>query len=178
MAEKLILVGAIEGAFGVRGEVRLRSFTSPPDNIAKYGPLRDADGRVILTPKSARPLKDAIAVTAPEIAQREEAEAMRGTRLYIARDILPPPEDEDEFYVVDLIGCAVQDVSGDLLGEVIAVHDFGAGDIVELKQPDGRTRQLGFTRDTFPKVDLSARKLVADPPPELEDGDEQNEGEQ
>jgi 16S rRNA processing protein RimM len=131
----------------------------------------------VLTPKSARALKDAIAVTAPEIAQREDAEAMRGTRLYVSRDVLPPVEDEDEFYVVDLIGCVVEDVSGAVLGEVIGVHDFGAGDIVELKQPDGKTLLLGFTLETFPKVDLAARKLVADPPPELED-DSGDEGEE
>lgn len=161
----LVLVGVIEGAFGVRGEARVRSFTAEPENIFGYGPLLDERGAVALTPGKWRPLQDAFAVTAPEIASREDATAKRNTRLYVPRAKLPPP-DEDEIYVVDLIGCRVEDAGGAPLGEVIAVHDFGAGDLLEIRPADGAPFFLAFTKANVPTVDLANRRLVADPPPE------------
>lgn len=176
----LVVVGAISGAFGVRGEVRVRSFTADVAGVVSYGPLCDAAGRVVLTPKRWRPIKDGLAVTAPEVKTREQAEALRNTALHVRRANLPPP-DEDEFYHVDLIGCRVETLDGTALGEVVAVHDFGAGDLLAVRGADGKTHYLPFTREAAPVVDLLARRIVVIPPTEAEDdeaegGDEGDDG--
>lgn len=158
----LVLVGAIAGAFGVRGEVRVRCFTAEPDGVTSYGPLYDAQGKRVLTPKSWRPVKDGLAVTAPEFATREQAEAARGTPLHVPRAALPPVE-EDEFYHVDLIGCRVEALDGAPLGVVHAVHDFGAGDVLEIRK-GGAPWYLEFSKDAAPVVDLKHRRIVATPP--------------
>jgi 16S rRNA processing protein RimM len=158
----LILVGAILGAFGVRGEIRVKSFTAAPENVFAYGPLLDESGRVVLTPKKWRPLNDALAVTAPEIPTREAAEALKGTRLYVLRDALPATDD-GEYYAADLIGCAVAGADGAALGVVKAVTDFGAGDLLEIDQ-SGRVWRLPFTNENVPTIDLKARIITVDPP--------------
>lgn len=170
MSGAFVLVGYIEGAFGVHGEARVRSFTSPPENITTYGPLADAEGRVLFTPKKWRPIGEALAMSAPEIKSREDAMALKGTRLYVARDKFPPA-DEDEFYVVDLIGCRAQMLSGDAAGDVIGVHDFGAGDLLEIRPPKGAPYFLEFSRANVPQVMLGERRIVIDPPPEDESGE-------
>lgn len=172
----LVVVGAIAGAFGVHGEVRVRSFTSDVTGVVSYGPLRDAAGRVVLTPKRWRPIKDGLAVTAPEVTTREQAEALRNTALHVARADLPPPDD-DEFYHVDLIGCRVEALDGTPLGEVLAVHDFGAGDLLAVRGADGKTQFLPFTRAAAPVVDVKARRIVAVPPPAADDDDDIEAGE-
>lgn len=161
--EPLVLVGAIAGAFGVRGEVKVRPFTADPDGIVRYGPLLDKAGRAVLTPKSWRPIKDALAVTAPEVTSREQAEALRNTALYVPRALLPAP-DEDEFYHVDLIGCRVETLAGDVLGVVKAVQDFGAGDLLEVHEAAGRSAFYLFTKAAAPLVDVQRRRIVVDPP--------------
>ncbi|MGE3141887.1 MAG: ribosome maturation factor RimM [Hyphomonadaceae bacterium] len=163
----LILVGVIEGAFGVKGEARVRSFTTPPENLFVYAPLLHENGAVALTPKAWRALGEAFAVTAAEIAQREDAMKLRGTRLYAPREKFAAPE-EDEFYVVDLIGCTAENAAGAAIGVVSAVHDFGAGDILEIQPPAGPALQIAFTRANAPMVDLKRRRIVLDPPPEEE----------
>ncbi|HWA23904.1 MAG TPA: ribosome maturation factor RimM [Caulobacterales bacterium] len=160
--ENLILVGAITGAFGVRGELRVKSFTAALEDVCAYGPLLDESGALVLTPKSWRPLKDAVAMTAKEVKTREQAEAMRGTALYVPREALPAPE-EDEFYAADLIGCAVVSVSGAPLGEVTAVTDYGAGDMLEIVL-NGAVWRLPFTQENTPQIDLKSRRIIADPP--------------
>jgi 16S rRNA processing protein RimM len=162
MPERLVLVGAITGAFGVRGEVKVRAFTAEPEGLFAYGPLYDAAGKLVLTPKRWRPIKDGLAVTAPEVADREAAEALRHTPLHVPRSLLPPAED-DEFYHVDLIGCRVEALDGTPLGDVVAVHDFGAGDVLELRDAAGAQRFLDFSRAVVPVVDLDNRRLVATP---------------
>ncbi|MBL8549719.1 MAG: 16S rRNA processing protein RimM [Hyphomonadaceae bacterium] len=164
----LVLLGEIVGAFGVRGEVRVRPYTEAPEGVVAYGPLTDADGKVILTPKKWRSLKLGIAITAPEVKTREEAEALKRVQLFVPRDRLPAP-DEDEFYHVDLIGCRAENEAGEALGEVIAVHDFGAREILEIARPGAAPLQLPFTRDVVPAVDLSARRVVVRPLPEEPD---------
>ncbi|HVY04018.1 MAG TPA: ribosome maturation factor RimM, partial [Caulobacterales bacterium] len=170
MAEqgRLILVGHVKGAFGVKGEVRLYPYTDEPGGIAAYGPLRDKDGKIVLTPKRARAIKDGVAITAKEIKTREEAEALKGVRLYVPRDEFPDPEEDDEFYAVDLIGCAVRNAGGEHLGEICAIHDFGAGDILEIKNGP-KTWFLPFTAENAPRSDLNAKLVIADPPAELLD---------
>ncbi len=159
-----ILVGAIGGAFGVKGEVRLRAFTEKKDGVIAYGPLYSEDGKVLLKPKSWRELKDGVAVVAPEVKTREQAEAMKGTRLFVPRANLPATA-EDEFYIVDLLGCRVESVDGQNLGTIVAVWNFGAGDIIEYRPPNGGPNvQVTFTKATAPLVDLAGKRVVLDPP--------------
>ncbi|MDX2235817.1 MAG: ribosome maturation factor RimM [Hyphomonadaceae bacterium] len=164
----LVLVGAIVGAFGVRGEVRVRSFTAAPEGVVSYGPLFDAAGQRVLTPKRWRPIKDGLAVTGPEIRDRDAAEAARGTPLHVPRAVLPPA-DEEEYYHVDLIGCRAETPDGAALGVVHAVHDFGAGDVLELRTPEGGVRFVTFSRAEVPLVDLAGRRLIAMPASERDD---------
>jgi len=156
----LVLVGAISGAFGVKGEVRVRSFTAAPEGVVSYGPLYDAEGRVVLTPKRWRVINDGLALTGPEIRDRDAAERLKSTPLHVPRHLLPPPED-DEFYHVDLIGCRAETLAGDLIGEVLTVQNFGAGDVLEIREnATGKTRYVEFSKADVPVVDLPGRRLV------------------
>lgn len=160
--QNLIVVAQITGAFGVKGEVRVRSFTDDPEACFTYGPLTDADGKVILTPVRHRVLNDLFGVTAKENRQREEWEAMRGTLLHASRDALPEADD-GEVYVADLIGARVVHVDGRELGEVKSVQNFGAGELLEIRPPQGPTYLLPFTEDNFPELDIAGRLLRAAP---------------
>ena len=162
MSER-VCVAAIAGAFGVRGEVRLKSFTAEPDAVAGYSPLSDERGRSYDVTLVA-PVKGGFAARLSGVRSREDAEALRGTRLFVPRDRLPALPD-DEFYHADLIGLEVVDTGGASLGRVRAVLDHGAGDLLEIA-PDGQSRTvlLPFTRATTPTVDLAAGRIVADPP--------------
>ncbi len=157
-----ICVGAIAGAFGVRGEVRLKSFTAEPRAIADYGPLTTEDGRRSFAVTLTRPVTGGFGARLSGIAIREEAEALKGVTLWAARAALPSLPD-DEFYHADLIGLAVFDPGGAPLGQVRAIHDHGAGDILEVAGPEG-VLLLPFTRAVVPTVDLAAGRIVADPP--------------
>jgi 16S rRNA processing protein RimM len=163
-----ILVGAIAGAFGVRGEVRLKSFCAEPEAIAAYAPLVAEDGRSFAV-TLVKPLSGAFAARLGGVATREQAEALRGTRLYAPRERLPALPD-DEFYHADLIGLAVVDAGGAALGRVRAVHDHGAGDLIEVERPGAAAVLIPFTRAAVPTVDLAARRMVVDPPEGLLDG--------
>lgn len=160
--EDLIVVAQIAGAFGVKGEVRVRSFTEDPEACFEYGPLMDEAGKVILTPRRHRPLKDVFGVVAEEQLQREEWEALKGTDLYVPRDVLPAP-DEDEFYIVDLIGCSVVHEDGRELGVVRNVPDFGAGSLLEITPSTGAGFYLPFDAESAPGVDLDARRITVAP---------------
>ena len=132
--DRLIVVGVLAGAHGVRGEVRVKSFTDIPDVLFDLGPLLSDDGKVLLDPVKARPGSDHFIVTARNALQKEEWDAMKGTRLHVRRSALPPPED-DEFYVEDLVGLKVLDTHGNALGEIKSVQNFGAGDLLEIDAP-------------------------------------------
>lgn len=160
---RLICVGAIAGAFGVAGEVRLKSFCERPGDIAAYGPLVTEDGARAFTVRITRPVKGGFAARLSGVATREEAEALRGTRLCVPRGRLPEPE-ADEFYHADLIGLAVVDRAGNPLGRVRALHDFGAGDVIEIDLGHGKSVMIPFTRAVVPEIDLAAGRIVADPP--------------
>ena len=162
MADALTCVGAIAGGFGVQGEVRLKSFCADPAAIAGYGPLVAEDGRSFGV-RLLHPIPGAFAARLTGVATREEAEALKGTRLYAPRDRLPPLGD-DEYYHADLIGLSVVDTGGAVLGVVRAVLDHGAGDILEIARPGEPELLLPFTRAVVPTVDLAAGRLVADPP--------------
>lgn len=160
----MVCLGAIAGAFGVRGEVRLKSFAARPEDIAAYGPLYTEDGarrfEIALTGRA----KGALTARLSGVASREAAEALRGTTLHVPREVLPALP-EDEFYHADLLGLPVFDTGGAPLGRVRAVHDHGAGDLLEIHAPGhSGTVLLPFTRATVPTVDLAAGRIVADPP--------------
>jgi 16S rRNA processing protein RimM len=158
-----VLVGAIAGAFGVRGEIRVRSFTGDPQAIRDYGPLMDEKGKIILTPKSWRVVPNGMAMIAAEVPHREAAMALRNTKLFVPRAKLPP-EAEDEFYFVDLIGLPVEALDGAPLGRVHAVIG-GPQDLLEIAGTPGAKARwfLPFTKLTVPVVELGKR-LVADVP--------------
>jgi 16S rRNA processing protein RimM len=163
LTQRLIVVAQITGAFGVKGEVRVRSFTDDPEACFSYGPLLDANGATVLTPLKVRLLNEGFGVQAKESRQREEWEALRGTLLHVPRGALPETETEDEIYVADLIGAEIVHVDGRLLGKVKAAHNFGAGDLLEIEPPSGAAYMLAFNRDVFPEIDIEARRLVANP---------------
>ncbi|WP_299360228.1 ribosome maturation factor RimM [uncultured Paracoccus sp.] len=157
-----VCVGAIAGAFGVRGEVRLKSFCTVARDIATYGPLTTEDGSRSFDVQLTRPGAGALGARLSGVASREQAEALKGTTLWADRAALPALPD-DEFYHADLIGLEVVDTGGVTLGRVRAIYDHGAGDILELLGPRG-TLLIPFTRAAVPTVDLAAGRIVADPP--------------
>ncbi|MDH5454100.1 MAG: ribosome maturation factor RimM [Paracoccaceae bacterium] len=168
MSGDRICVGAIAGAFGVKGEVRLKSFCADPEAIASYAPLYTEDGSRSFTVKITRTIPGGLAGRLSGIATKEAADALRGTQLFAERAKLPSLPD-DEFYHADLIGLKVLDTGGALLGTVRAVHDHGAGDILEVFQPGAKsTLLLPFTKAIIPTVDLTAGRIIADPPEETE----------
>jgi len=163
MGETLLL-GAIAGAYGVHGEVRLKSFCDRPAAIADYGPLRTGEDTEIRIAALTRPLKGGFAARIEGVGSREEAEALRGTRLYVERDALPPPGRE-EFYHADLIGLDVVDRSGRRLGRIRAVAAYGAGDLLDVAPREGGESVLvPFTREIVPRVAPAEGIVVVDPP--------------
>ena len=158
-ASELICVAAIAGAFGIKGEVKLKSFTDIPLDCLSYGPLMDGEGQICLTVKKWRKVGKFIAVVAHEVASREDAEAMKSVKLYVPAANLPEPG-EDEFYYRDLVGLQVKTVSGQNGGKVIAVHEFGAGDMLEIKPKDGISYYHPFTKEAVPKVDIKAGRVI------------------
>ncbi|MEO1637904.1 MAG: ribosome maturation factor RimM [Pseudomonadota bacterium] len=163
MTERVI-VGAIAGAFGVHGEVRLKSYCADPADIADYAPLSTENGRsfsqVVLTGQT----KNALVARIDGITTKEEADALRNTSLYAPRDVMPSLPD-DEYYYADLIGLTVVDTGGADLGTVKNVMDHGAGDLLEVAVPgQAETVLVPFTQAVVPTVDLAAGRIVADPP--------------
>jgi len=164
---KLILVGQVAGGFGVKGEVRVTAWTADPMTLLSWGVLMRADGSPGLTLTSARPEKTAVVGRAKEIATKEEADALRGLKLYIHRDRLPPP-DEDEFYLTDLVGLEARDPEGIVLGTVRAVQNFGADDMLEIAPAlGGPTWFLPFTKDAVPELHIADGWLLAVKPTEI-----------
>jgi 16S rRNA processing protein RimM len=163
MTDDRILVGRIAGAFGVRGEVRLKSFCADPQDIVTYLPLTGADGRAFPALTLTGATSGALTARIPGITTPEQADALRNIDLFADRARLPSLPD-DEFYHADLIGLTVQDSGGKALGRVAAVVNHGAGDILDIRRPDGGDLMLPFTRACVPTVDLSRGLIVADPP--------------
>ena len=154
----------IGAAHGLKGEVRLWPFTEDPMTVAGYGALQSEDGSREIEIESLRAAKDHFVAKLSGVSDRNAADALRNVKLYIARDRLPDIEEEDTFYHSDLIGLAAVTKEGVGIGEVIALHNFGAGDIVEIRLPDGKTAMLPFTDTVVPTIDLDAKKIVVDPP--------------
>jgi 16S rRNA processing protein RimM len=158
-----VCVGQIGAPHGVRGEVRLRSFTAEPNAIAQYGPLEAEDGR-ILEIEALRPAKDHFVATLSGIDDRDTAEKLANLRLYVPRERLPALAETDEFYHADLIGLAVVNKSGEQLGTVLAIHNFGAGDLIEIRLvAGGKTELIAFNELNVPTVDIAAGRIVIEP---------------
>lgn len=172
-----VCVAAVAGAHGVRGLVRLKTFTEVPEDCAAYGPLSSQDGSRIYKVELQGRHKALLLARIEGVTDRDQAEAMRGTRFYVDRSALPAPGDEDEFYHADLIGLAAELRDGSTLGRVRAVYDFGAGDTLELTgTPDGKPLMVPFTLAVVPVVDIAGGRLVVDPPPGLLDGGDTDGG--
>jgi 16S rRNA processing protein RimM len=167
-AAKRVCVGIIAGAHGVRGAIRVKSFTAEPQDVARYGPLEDESGERRFSLRLVGSAKGVVIARLAGIADRDRAEGLRGLRLYLARAALPATAAE-EYYHADLIGLDAALADGTPLGQVRAVHDFGAGDTLEIARPDGPPAMVPFTRAIVPIVDLAGGRLVLDPPPGLID---------
>jgi 16S rRNA processing protein RimM len=171
MTSKLVLVGRVAGAFGVKGEVRVTAYTGRPEALLAYRDLVRQDGSPGLTLLSGRAQKGDLVARAKEVATKEEADALRGLLLHVPRESLPEP-DEDEYYLTDLIGMAAVTPQGEALGKVKAVQDFGAGDLLEIDPGRGAaTWYLPFTRDCVPEVDIADGKVTVVRPAETSERD-------
>lgn len=160
MTKSLICVASCSGAFGVKGEVKIKSFTDIAEDCFAYGPLRDESGNVFLTITSKRAVKNGFAVLCEQVQTREQAQALSGTKLYVYRADMPAP-DEDEFYFEDLIGLEVKTTDGKRMGKIIQAHNFGAGDMLEISG----TKEVPqfyhpFTKIAVPKVDIKTGRVV------------------
>ncbi len=169
MSDDKIIVGSIGGAFGVHGEVRLKSFCADPEAIADYTPLTTEAGRtfnqVVLTGR----MKNGFTARIDGVISKEDADALRNVSLYASRDVMPSLPD-DEYYYADLIGLSVLDSGGEVLGTVKNVMDHGAGDLLEVAVPgQSETVLLPFTQAAVPTVDLASGRIIADPPDGLFD---------
>jgi 16S rRNA processing protein RimM len=169
-----ICVARIGAAHGVRGAVKLWTFTEDPFAVKEYGPLTTKDGARQFEVTHVREAKDHLVATLKGIATREDAERLNGIELYIAREKLPET-DEDEYYHADLIGLAAVNAANEPLGRVTAIHNFGAGDIIEIAPPHGPTMLLPFTNEVVPTVDLAGGRVVIELPQEIEGGDQRSD---
>jgi 16S rRNA processing protein RimM len=170
MSAQQICVARIGAAHGVRGAVKLWTFTEDPLAVKHYGSLTTKDGARKFEVATAREANGHLVATLKGIATREEAERLNGIELYIAREKLPAT-DEDEYYHADLIGLAAVNAANEPIGRVTAIHNFGAGDIIEIAPPHGATMLLPFTNAVVPTVDLAAGRVVIILPDEIDGED-------
>lgn len=163
-----VCVAQIGGAHGIRGEVKLKSFTADPMAVKDYGPLTSEDGAASFEIEALRPAKGHLVARFRGVSDRGAAERLAHVRLFVPRERLPPPA-PDEFYHVDLIGLAAVTADGTEVGTVVAVHDFGAGDILELRpRAGGATIMVPFTDAFVPVVDLAGGRITVAPPEETQ----------
>jgi len=161
-----VCIGAIAGVHGVRGLVRIRSYTDAPEDVAAYGPATDASGSRHFRIEAKGMVRGLVLARIEGVDDRDAAERLRGTELYVERDSLPATE-TDEYYHADLIGLRVETSDGKPYGTVAAVQNFGAGDILEVRREGGGIDMLPFTREVAPEVDIAGRRIVVEPPTEL-----------
>lgn len=179
-AARMVVVAQFGAAHGIKGEVRLKSFTQTPEDVAAYGPLTAPDGRVFeietMRPAAGSSSPDMFVVRLKGIRDRNVAEKLTRLDLSVPADRLPPTE-ADEFYHADLIGLAAFTPEGAEVGTVIAVQNYGAGDLVEIAPPRGPTILVPFTQSAVPEIDLAARRVVVVPPKFVDDTDAERTGE-
>jgi 16S rRNA processing protein RimM len=167
-----VLLGHIVGAHGIRGAVLVRSYTAEPEAIADYGPLEDAEGSKRYELAVDGVTAKGVICRVGGVSDRTQAEKLKGVALHVARDRLPPAND-GEYYHADLIGLAAVTDAGLALGTVIAVQNYGAGDILEVRAEGGsRTALYPMTEAVVRRVDLAGRHIVLAPPDEVDAGDE------
>jgi 16S rRNA processing protein RimM len=165
-----VLLAAVMGAQGLKGEVKAKVFTDAPGALPRYGVLHDKNGRTFKI-TAFRSSKEGEAVIAFEgVNDRSSAEALKGTQLFVDRAALPEP-DEDEFYHADLIALEARDSEGRVLGKVAAIHNFGASDVIELVRSDGDQVHLAFTRETVPHIHIKDGYIIVAVPEDAEDND-------
>jgi len=170
LTQTRILLGVVTAAHGIKGEVKVKTFTQSPKSLCDYGPVSTEDGRQ-LEITALRPFKpDEVIVRFAGIADRSAAESLKGRSLYVPRAALPAT-DAGEFYYADLIGLKAEDPSGNLLGTVRGMHNFGAGDVVEIEFADGTTEFIAFNDDGVPAVDIAAGRIVITLAPDSEEGE-------
>jgi 16S rRNA processing protein RimM len=162
-----VCVARIGAAHGVRGAVKLWTFTEDPLAVQSYGPLMTKDGARHFEISNVRAAKDHLVATFKGIASRNDAEKLNGIELYVPRERLPVTDD-DEYYHTDLIGLAAVNAADEPLGRVVAIHNFGAGDIIEIAPPKGATMLLPFTNAVVPTVDIAGGRVVIELPQEIE----------
>ena len=166
--ERLVLVARVSGAFGVKGEVRIRTYTDSPLAVLNFRELWRANGQPGLTLLSGRSFKEGLIARAKEVASKEDADALKGLDLYAPRSALPPPE-EDEFYLADLIGLRAEAPDGAQLGVVKSVQNYGAGDVLEIEPVGGKGAwMVAFTAETAPAIDIEGGRIVVVRPDEIE----------
>jgi 16S rRNA processing protein RimM len=167
-----VLLGRIADAHGIRGEVLIHSYAAVPEDIGAYGPLSDAAGARSFQIESARATAKGVVARLEGVGDRNAAEALKGVELYVDRDRLPAAA-EDEFYHADLIGLDAVDADGKPIGRIVAVQNFGAGDLIEVRLTgSGRTELVAFTETTVPSIDMSAGRVVVVPPQTTGDEEE------
>ena len=176
MTSGRVAIGAVTGAHGVKGQFKVKPFTESPRDIASYGPVQAGDRSLTLSVRGVTSNGLVIAAAA-EITDRDSAAALRGTRLEVDRSALPEAG-TDEIYHTDLIGMSVETIDGEQLGRIVALHDFGAGEIAEVRPPRGPTVMLPFDAAFVPELDLEARRVVVAPPEGLLDPPDQDRGDE
>jgi 16S rRNA processing protein RimM len=162
-----IVVGVVAGAHGVKGELKIKSFTQNPRAIGSYGPLGDRTGTRSFRLTLRGAVRGLLIARIDGVADRDQAEALKGLELTVARDVLPKPK-RDEWYLADLEGLAAVTSDGRALGKVVAVQNFGAGDVIEIAPATGPTVMLPFSKRVVPEVDIAGGRIVVDPPAEVE----------
>ena len=156
-----VLMATIGAAHGIKGEVRVKTFTGEPLALGDYGPLYASDGRTFVI-RDLRPQKEVLVVRFAGVPDRNAAEALNGTELFVDRSVLPDDLEEDEFYHADLIGLAVVDEMGEKIGTIRALHDFGGGDIIEIATSGGRSELIPFTKAAVPRIDIAGATVTID----------------
>ena len=162
-----VCLGVMVGAHGVRGLVKVKSFTEVAEDVAAYGPVSDEAGKRHWSLECVGRAKGVVLARVTGVSDRDQAQALHGTRLYVARSALSALDEEETFYHADLIGLRAEDADGRPLGRVQAVENFGAGDLLEIVDEESKSVMLPFTKAAVPKVDLAAGRLVVVPPEEL-----------
>lgn len=168
-AEHLVCLAEIVGVHGVRGVLKLKVFCDNPDDLPKYAPLCDAAGTREFTFTGFQPHQNIYLAAVEGLADRTQAEKLRGTKLYVPRDRLPSIKDDNTYYHVDLVGLSVKDEQGAPLGKTVKVENFGAGDLLEIKPLKGASYYLPFTKATVPSIDIEKKEMIAIIPPGLLD---------
>lgn len=163
--DRKVCIGVIAGPHGVNGQVRLKSFTADPKDVVAYGPLTDAAGMRQFAVEITGSARNLLVARIDNVRNRNAAEALRGIELYVDRAALPEA-DEDEFYHADLIGLPVRKTDGSAFGSVLALFDYGAGDMIEIRCVDGGSELFPFNREVVPEIDLENGFIVIEPPAE------------